>query len=202
MGTTVNTGTRWHLYALSVIPFIVGIAVCVWLGLKVWQGLVQFDKSLLRVVVPSEKIIVLTSPGDYTIFHEHKTVADGIIYSSSEDAISGMRCQMKNSITNEGVSLKPSSANLTYSFGSKEGRSIFDFDAGKGGTFRLSCLFPEARSSETKTVLAIGQGFGAEIFNTISYIFTIIAIFMVSFAASAAAIIYLIVKKPGKQEGA
>lgn len=184
-----------------MIPFIVGIVVCVWLGMRVWRGLVEFDKSLVRVVVPGEKVVVLPAPGDYTIFHEHKTVVDGIVYSSSEDSITGLRCTLKNNLTNENVPLTPSSSNMTYSFGSKEGRSIFDFNAGKGGTFHLSCLFPEAEHAGVKTVLAIGKGFGAEIFNMISFIFTIVAIFLVSFSASVAAIVYLIIKKPGSPQG-
>jgi hypothetical protein len=187
---------------VSVVPFIVGVAICVWLGMRVWQGLVQFDNSLLRIVVPGEKMIVLSNPGEYTVFHEHRSVIKGVVYSSSEDSISGMNCEMRNYVTKEDVPLKASSANLTYAFGSKEGRAIYEFNAGKGGTFQLNCSYPEPERRGMKTVFAIGQGFGASIFNTISYIFTIIAIFIVSFGASAAAIVYLIVKKRGKQEGA
>jgi len=191
-----KTGRRWYLYVLSMIPFLAGLAVCVLLGVRVWQGLVQFDKSLLRVVVPGEKAVALPNSGDYTIFHEHKTIVDGIVYSSSEDSISGLSCTMKDSRTGENVPLRPSSSNMNYSFGSTEGRSLFDFSLGGAGVFRLSCLFPGAESGGAKTVLAIGQGFGREIFNTISFVFMIIAIFVISFGASAAAIVYLIVKKP------
>lgn len=186
----------WQRYVLAAVPFIAGTVICVLLGMKVWQGMVQFDNSLLRLVVPGEKMIVLPNPGEYTIFHEHKSVIKGVVYSSSEDSISGMSCEMKNFVTKENVPLKASSANLTYAFGSKEGRAVYEFDAGKGGTFELKCAYEDPAMRGARTVIAIGKGFGGAIFNMISYIFAIISLFIVSFGLSAAAFVYLIVKKP------
>lgn len=166
------------------------------MGLKTWQGLAAFDDSMLRFVVPGEKVVVLPAAGDYTIFNEHKSVVNGIVYSTSEDSVSGMRCAMKDDAAGENVPLEPSSANMTYSFGSREGRAVFGFNVKGGGRYRISCGFPEAQQGGVRTVLAVGQGFGAEIFNTISLVFAIISIFIISFGASVAAIVYLIVKKP------
>ncbi len=187
---------RWHLYVLSVLPFIAGSALCVWLGMRAWNGLVAFDNSLVRIVVPGEKAVVLPAAGNYTIFHEHRSFVDGVVYSSPEDSVTGLSCRMKDKDTGHGVRLEPSAANMTYSFGSREGRAVFGFKVDEGGPYIISCGFEETRRDGVKTVLAVGQGFGAEIFNTISFVFAIISIFIISFGASAAAVVYLIVKKP------
>lgn len=191
-----KVGKRWQRYVLSAVPFILGVIACVLLGMNLWRGIVAFDNSLVRLVMPGERFIDLPSPGKYTIFNEYRSVVKGVVYSSSEDSISGMRCEMTDIVTNEKVPLKASSANMTYSFGSKEGRSVYDFDAGKGGTFRMNCSYQGPGREGVRTVIAIGRGFGGAIFNMISYIFAIISIFIVSFGISAAAFVYLIVKKP------
>lgn len=185
-----------YLYALSAIPFIAGLAICALLGMRVWRGLVAFDNSLLRVVVPGEEIISLPAVGDYTIFHEYKSIVDDIVYSSSEDSVSGMRCALKGASADEGIPLRSASSKSNYSFGSREGTSLYGFRLAKPGEYRLRCDFPSGGHEGPRTVLAIGQGFGKEIFQTIFFIFGIILIFIVSFGATAGAIVYIAIKKP------
>ncbi len=60
----------------------------------------------------------------------------------------------------------------------------------------MNCVVPAFAGAGTKTVLAIGHGFGTAIFNTISVIFGVIGLFILSFGVTAGAIVYLIVKKP------
>jgi hypothetical protein len=192
---TQEQNKKWHLYLLASLPLIIGIVVCVFLSLKAWRNISVFENSLARVVVPGEKILNLTAPGDYTIFHEYRTVVDGIVYSSPEYIISGLSCTLENAHTGEVIPLKPSTSNMTYSFGSREGRAVFNFSVAEAGKLRFGCLFPGAESKETKTVLAIGQGFGEEIFNMIFLIFGIVSIFIVSFSITTGVIVYLIVKK-------
>lgn len=186
---------RWHLYLFSLIPFIAGLAICTLLGMRVWNGLAAFDRSLVRIVVPGEGVVSLAVAGDYTIFHEYRSIVDDAVYSSPEDSISGMKCALTHEATGEEIRLRPSTSKSTYSFGSREGTSLFGFRLKEPGEYRLICGYPADGYDGPSTVLAIGHGFGEEIFQTIFFIFGIILIFIISFGTSAGLIVYIVIKK-------
>ena len=193
------TLTKYILYS---VPFLFGIVICVFLSLRVYRGFISMDDSFVRVVMPGTAKILLVKPGNYTIFHEHKSVVGNEIYSSQTDAVSGIRCDLKNEESGEMVTLKPSLSNSTYSLGSREGRSVFDFTVTNGGAFEFKCAFPEGAQQGFKTVFAFNQGFTAELLTLIFMIFGIIGIFIVSGCVTAALIIiklHNISEKTGKQ---
>jgi len=186
---TTSEKIPWTKIALYCVPFVVGIVICAVLTVYVYRGFVSLGKSFERVVVPGVATITLAKPGSYTVFHERKSIIGNEIYSASPEAISGIRCIVKEALSGEEIQLTPSSSNATYSLGSREGVSIFDFAIAKGGAYEFKCFFPDGARRGLKTVFAIGQGFMTELFILIFSIFGAVALFIVSASVSAALII-------------
>lgn len=54
-------------------------------GMVVLRMIQEVPDSLTRIVVPGEAELDLTEPGSYTIYHEHRSVVDGQVFSSTAD---------------------------------------------------------------------------------------------------------------------
>ncbi len=193
--TTTPEKIPWTTYALYLVPFLMGLAVCTVLTVYVYRGFVELGASFSRVVVPGKATITLAQPGSYTVFHERKSIMGNEIYTSSPEAISGIRCIVKEAASGEEITLTPSSTNATYSLGSREGVSIFDFSIARGGAYEFACAFPDGARRGLKTVFAVGQGFMSDLFSSIFAIFGIVAIFVISASVSAALIIIKVYNK-------
>lgn len=176
-------------YLFYSLPFFLGIVICIALSVHVYRGFASLGSSFVRVVMPGQARITLAKSGSYTIFHEYTSVVENEVYSVAPEALSGIRCNLNDAESGETIVLSPSASNSTYSLGSREGKSVFDFTVARGGTYEFKCFFPDEARHGLKTVLAIGQGFTMKIVSVIAMIFGIVMIFIVSASATAALII-------------
>jgi len=127
------------------------------------------DASMMRVVVPSDAMLVFDKPGPYMIYHEKKSTVDGRYYAS--DNVDGLSLGLTADETGAHVKLVEPTTTTSYEIGNRSGTSIYAFTLDRPGRYRLSTNLAGGRG-DPKAVLAIGQGvFGAllgTIFGTIA----------------------------------
>lgn len=156
-------GAWWYGVALAVL--VAG-------GVLIYQVassfLTNLEGGFHQIVVPGEKTIALKKAGTYTIFHEKRSVVDGVAYATSN--LAGLKVTVRNALTSEPVEVRASSASMTYSFNSREGESAFEFTVPKPGRYTIAAGYQDATST-AKTVLAIGEGFMT---NLIGFILSVI----------------------------
>lgn len=187
--------TTWRFYALACLPFALGLALAVFLIAKAMTDIMAFGGAMERIVVPGKDTIVLSKPGKYTVYNEHKSMIGNKVYSSDENSVSGIECRLRDIRTGGDILLSPSSMNSTYSIGSMEGRAVFDFSIEKPGPYEFGCFFTSGFRNNQESVMAIGQGFGGEIMKMIFMIFGAVAALILSAGATTAIIIVHFAKK-------
>lgn len=153
--------SRWY-YGLAALVFIGG---AVSFGLILIRNISGMGDKLKQVVVPGKVDITLSEPGNYTIFHEHRSVVGQKVYST-EEGLSGLECALVSKATGSKINLARSSVNSRYSLGSRSGVSVFDFRIDQPGSYEFSAGYAEGRDGP-EVVLAIGQGFVGNILATI-----------------------------------
>jgi len=138
----------WFVLAgvIAVAGFVAG-------GFHVASGLGGIESRLMQVVMPGGVALNLKEPGTYTIYYEHKSVVDGRVHVGA--GMGGLRLSMRG--PGGDVQLVPNSAGATYTFGSREGRSIYSFTATAPGEYRITGTLPDGRAEPT-VVLAIETG--------------------------------------------
>ncbi len=182
-------------YFYAVLPFIAGCVICSLLGVKMVRSIMDAGDAYPRMMAPGVENVTLTEPGDYTIFFEHKSVIGNKAYVAPKDAISGMTCSIRNAETGQEIPVKPSSANMSYSFGSREGTSLFEFTIPSAGNYRIEAAFPGGLEPAQKYVLAISKGFMKDIFQSIGMGFAITGILILSIGLSTAAIVIVYLRR-------
>lgn len=165
---------RW-LYVLAGFILAAGITGFV---IMLVTGILGVGQSFKQVVVPGESELYLDQAGNYTIFHEYRSVVDGKIYNTSS-SLSGLQCTIVDKSNNSKLPMSVSWSNSKYEIGNREGVSVFEFKIDKPGIYILSANYDQ-NSDMQKTVLAIGRDFGG---NLLGLIFGAIAILFVSIAA-------------------
>jgi len=118
---------------------------------------------MTQIVVPGQRELHLSETGQYTVFHEYKSVVGDKVYSGS---LSGLQCSLTSKATGEQIPLSPSSANSTYSMGPRSGVSVFDFSVQSPGLYVFSAQYP-AGEDGPEVVLAVGHGFVKQLLVTI-----------------------------------
>ena len=131
----------WYLAALAVL-----LAGAAWLivGLVTTSGKVN---SFQRVALPGSGEVTLTHSGGYVIYYEGRGAASGnvpdfnlrVIPASASAAVQ---------------SLKPYTADVTYTFGSREGRAVLTLQIASPGRFLLAA--PRAPAVAGGSALAVG----------------------------------------------
>lgn len=167
-------------YALAALTVLAGFA-----GMAAFMvpKLSAMGDDLIQIVVPGQADLSLEKPGSYTVFHEKQSVVDGTVYASN--TISGLKVTVSNAETGTDVPLTASSANMSYSFASRSGTSVFEFEIATPGRYRLTAAYEGGRA-EPKLVLAVGQGFVGGLLKTI---FTAIGIAFTGVIAAAITVI-------------
>jgi hypothetical protein len=144
----------------SVGGYVVGALLI--LGGVVWFvfGLFGDISSITDGMVPLEGPgvfdVELQERGTWTVFHEHRTVIDGKSLSS-EPYPDGLEFRLE-SAEGQGVNVRAASSNGTYSFGSREGSSMFEFDVHTPGAYVVSVLV-EGERAERPVVMTMSRDF-------------------------------------------
>ena len=139
-------------YLLPAISLIASIAAA---GVGV-MTLASRVREMPRVVVPGEAKVHLEA-GSYTLFGESGTEIDGVVYTVQGSL--SFRCAMATA-GGAPVPIRSASSKVQYSWGSREGRSIFEVDIPSTGDYVLTCGFDQP---DQHVVFAFGQGIGAAI---------------------------------------
>jgi hypothetical protein len=140
----------WYLLAAAILA-----AGAAGAALFLPPRLEALQERLVHVVVPGEAIVSLDQAGDYTIFHEARSVVDGTLYHAED--ISGLAVALHSAADGEGVALRHPGATTSYTIAGRSGTSIFSFAIARPGDYRLTAEYADGRR-EPRTVLAVGQG--------------------------------------------
>jgi hypothetical protein len=137
----LSPARAWYLAALAIL--LAG-AACVIVGLVTTGGQVN---SFQRVALPGSGTVTLNHSSGYVIYYEARGAASGdipnfnvnIAPASASAAVQG---------------LKPYTADVSYTFGSHEGRAVLALQIASPGRFRLAA--PGAPSVAGGSALAVG----------------------------------------------
>lgn len=154
------TSRAW--YAVAAVVFVASAVGALWILLA---GIGGIGDSVVRVVVPGVATLNLDEAGSYTIFHESRSVIDGVIYTA--DNVNGLRVTLTAESSGKPVAITQPSMSSHYSISGHEGASILAFDIAEPGRYRLSAAYDGA-ASRGRTVLAIEHGFVAKLLRTIA----------------------------------
>lgn len=173
-------------YIAAALIFLIGVGTFVGFLFYRLNGL---EDKLLTVVVPGAHDLNLNEPGNYTIFHEYRTVVGDEIYASSSE-ISRLKVAI-TSKTGATVPISPASSASHYDIGGRAGRSAFDFRIDAPGVYRLEAKYAEGQEGP-KLVLAVSKGFVGDIVFTV---FLGIAILLGSMVLAVAITVVTILKR-------
>jgi len=120
----VRPGRAWYLLALAV--FLAGVA---WLALGITGVKSQVD-GFQRVPLPQGGLVSLSHSGSYVLYYEGSGAASGNIPSFNVRVAPA-------SASASVQSLQPYTANVNYSFGSRQGRAVLTLQVSHPGTFRV-----------------------------------------------------------------
>jgi hypothetical protein len=177
---------RWY-YGLAALIAVAGIAISI---SSMVSGFGSLGSDLQQVVVPGNSDLSLSQIGEYTIFYENQTVINGRVYFTDED-IPGLQIEVKNKTTGQEVATYPPEGSMSYSFGSRFGRSVLAFNIDRPGIYELSAGYPQGGEGP-EVVLAVGHGLFGSILSVILYP---LVIFFGSIAAAAAIVIVTYLKR-------
>ena len=181
-------------YALPVMALAAGALFFVY---YLYINVTSLSASLTQVVMPGTAQIHLPKAHDYTVFHEYRSVVDGVRYATRKSPAE-LECAIA-SLSGAQVALRKPSGSSRYSIMDRAGVSIFTFTITQPGEYEVSCRWKDA-SPEPQTVIAIGHGFGWDLFTTVLGALAILGAAMV-FPVLLFVIIYLRRKKTGEPGG-
>jgi hypothetical protein len=154
-----------------VLAGLVGIAGFVAGFLYLYPRLGEFDQRMTRVVMPGTATLQLKEAGDYTIYHEQKSVVEGRYYASA--TADGLQLALRGP-GGGAVPLTEPKMTSSYSSGGRSGSSIFTFTAAEPGAYRLTGTLAGGRD-EPKIVLAVEHGalglLFSLVFGTLAFVF-------------------------------
>jgi hypothetical protein len=113
--------------------------------------------NLTQVVVPGSEEITFTKRGAYAVYHEYRSVVDGVVYTSSEMP-PALACSLTSRASGDDVAVVPDHVpSNAYSTRDRErvGRLINSITIEAPGRYIFSCDYPDG-SSQPKVVLAVG----------------------------------------------
>ena len=157
-----ETGPSRVYYGLAAVIFIGGWVL---FGLFLFRSLSKLPEKLQQVVVPGKTDITLAKAGNYTIYHEYRSVIGSRVFSSPR-VVSGLECRLVSKATGAEVPISTPLGTSRYSYGSRAGVSLFDFTIDRPGAYEFSGGYADTGEGP-QVVLAIGQGFVAAILLTV-----------------------------------
>ena len=120
-----------------------------------------FNSGILEedfiAVVPGTHELKIENTGNYTIFHEYRTVIDGKIYVN-EPNIPGLVVALTEKESGQPLQLSPTGMNASYAVNGREGFGVLDFTIERPGTYILEGWY-EGSTEGNNAVLAIKSGF-------------------------------------------
>jgi hypothetical protein len=160
-------GRGWYILACALV-----FAALAAMGIFIFARISGIGASLTRVVVPGQAELRLDKTGDYTIFHEYRSVVDGRVYYAV--SLSGLRVTV-TAPDGSALALTSPRATSRYNVSGRSGVSVFAFNVAAPGTYRLTAFYEDGRS-EPRTVLAVGSGFVGSILLTVLGAFLIMIV--------------------------
>ncbi len=148
-------------YALGAAVLIAGGIFFLIFVINAARGMTNSGK---RILVPGENEITLEEEGRYVIYHEYNSVFDGKTYTSTD--ISGLRITLKNKNNGEEIEIKEALFNESYSIGSREGSSVFEFFIEKPETIILYAYYDD-KDKESEAVINISKNLVGNMLKTI-----------------------------------
>ena len=165
---------RW-LYLLSLIIFIVAVLAAIVLVVISVRHFRNLPHGFTRVVAPGTTVVDLKKSGSYTIFYEYESQVDGQSYSTGEE-LPNLLVSIKSADSQEVIDVNQAGSNSSYSLGSNAGISVLKFKIDHPGSYAITTTYQNGATGPD-VVLAIGQGFTANLIGGIASIFGSIAIF-------------------------
>ncbi len=157
-----NASPSSLFYLTPIVAIAIGVVV---FGFFLYKSLSDLSASLTQTLMPGTTEVSLAKPGNYTVFHEYKSVFDGTHYSSSMD-LSGLQCSLVSVSTGKTVKLNEPSGSAKYTLADRSGISVFAFIINQPGLYEFTCGYAEGREGP-ETVLAIGIAFFGDLINMI-----------------------------------
>lgn len=161
---------RW-VYAVAVLIAFAGLALC---GTAIYHAVISLTHGFQQFVVPGGTTITFERTGNYTIYHEYRSVIANRIYHTDE-AVSGLECEVSEAGTGRMIPIRTARANSTYQIGGREGRGLFEVKIDKPGTYEFRGRYA-AGFDGPSTVLAVGTAsilrFVALVFGGLAALFT------------------------------
>lgn len=176
----------WY-YALAALIIIAGMAMSFQL---LMSGLGSITEGLTQVIVPGESSLDLPAAGEYTIFYESRSAAEGRIYSTGDD-VSGLEIKIINKTEGFLVPTYPPFSQMSYDLGGRSGQSVLAFQIDQPGEYLLSASYPPG-SEGPDAVLAVGQAFFS---NLLFEILSVLALIFGSLLAGGIIIILTFIKR-------
>ncbi len=147
------------LYGLAAAILVIGCliaAVLIYTGINRVQELVTgLDETLPQFVVPGVHELTLSETGKYTIFYEYRSTVGGRVFSTSY-ALPNMLCRLLAGPRGIEIPLKSATLNSSYTFGGREGVSLFEFEIADPGVYTLDCRYPAGQQGP-EVVFAVGH---------------------------------------------
>ena len=162
--------TRW-LYGLAALfPILacLGTALLVYLNVPTLPGALETRgiKSLTQVMVPGSAEIYFPKAGAYAVYHEYRSVIEGVKYVGDKYPPS-LNCQLTSKATGANVTLASNNIDGNiYATQNQErvGRMIKSISIEKPGIYIFSCHYAH-NSTYPEIVLAVGPNIIWEFFN-------------------------------------
>jgi len=123
-------GLRW--YTLAGTIFLAGLALT---AVLVWRFSVALEPAT-RFLAPGEAQVSLRGPGDYIVWHDHRTVYQGRTFDLSPAMPAGVRYRVQ-SPDGSSVAVQPQSG-MTSEGGEGRSVSVAHFEAPLAGTYRVA----------------------------------------------------------------
>lgn len=165
----IRPGRFW--YAAAALILLSGAATT---GVLVFRTVTTFTDGMTQMLAPGSEMLELEEPGKYVIYHEHRSVFGGRTYSAQK-VPKGLACSVSSERTGEALEVRGATSNTTYSFGSREGVSLFEFSIVSPGTYELVAT---RDGDASPVILAVGRDSFARLMITI---FAAVGICMASF---------------------
>ena len=149
-------------YVLAALVLAAGLAGAAVFVVRGISDVTDFMESWTQMVVPGQHELTLAEAGEYTVYHEYRSSIEGKVYSMEQGSLPGLECTLLSKASGEQIPLSEATVHSTYSFGSRSGVSVFDFEVSSPGTYVFSAQYSEGQEGP-EAVMAVGQGIVKEI---------------------------------------
>jgi hypothetical protein len=152
VGTEQVRPSSWY-YLLAVLFFAAGIAFTAYFF---FVDIRTIRASMERMDLPGHMDLELNHRETYTVFAEYPNLQSGPVSAHQARGLL-VNCQVHALPYGEPVSAKDTTGASTYSYGTRKGVSLLEFQVPKDGTYSLECQGPSEISGQQVQV-AIGGG--------------------------------------------